>query len=115
MGSFFLFLGQTAASESMMQSLLHTEKFIPAVAIIGGLSCVTLWAAMHYFYSWVELCKNNELKLRMIEAGHSAEEIERVIWAGKTVEEDGESKKVARESRRAMRIPPAKQIPQHVA
>ena len=45
---------------------------------------------MHYFYSWIELCKNNEVKLRMIEAGHSASEIERVICAGKAADEDEE-------------------------
>lgn len=116
MGTTFLIFAQAAApSESLIQSLLHTEKLIPVIAIVGGLTCATLWAAMHYFYSWIELCKNNELKLRMVEAGHSAEEIERVVWAGKLVDESEESKKPARQSRRAIHIPPAKPIPQHVA
>lgn len=112
---FLLLLAQNAPpTETVFQSLLHTEKFIPAVAIVGGLTVATMWMFMHYFYSWIELCKNNEIKLRMIEAGHSADEIERVVWAGKVADED-EEEKPKRVLRRAISVPPAKAIPQHVA
>jgi hypothetical protein len=109
-----LLLGQTADTGSPFLTLLQTEKFIPAIAIVGGLSVATIWMLMHYFYSWIELCKNNEIKLRMIEAGHSADEIERVVCAGQVVDED-EDEKPKRSSRRAVHVPPAKPITQHVA
>jgi hypothetical protein len=116
MGSLFLLLAQNAPEASNpFTTLLQTEKFIPAIAIVGGLSLAGVWMMMHYFYSWIELCKNNEIKLRMIEAGHSASEIERVIWAGKTVDDDDGEEKPAKKVLREGRIPSAKPIPQHIA
>lgn len=111
-----LILGQTADNFNVFQTLLQTDKIIPLTAIVGGLTLATFWVVMHYFYSWIELCKNNEVKLRMIEAGHSAADIEQVIWAGKTVEEDeDETCKPKKARRAAIHVPPAKPIPQHVA
>lgn len=109
-----LLLAQDAPAQNVVSTLLQTEKFIPALAIVGGLSVASFWMLMHYFYSWVELCKNNELKLRMIEAGHSASEIERVILAGKPCEDEDEG--TCKKTRRtAVHVPPAKPTPQHVA
>jgi hypothetical protein len=110
-----LLLAQDAGTTSVVNTLLQTDKIIPLTAIIGGLTLTTFWIVMHYFYSWIELCKNNEIKLRMIEAGHSASEIEQVIWAGKTVEDDDEEGKPKKARRTSMLVPPAKPIPQHVA
>lgn len=113
MNELFL-LAQDAPTTSVANALLETEKLIPLTAIIGGLTLTTFWVVMHYFYSWIELCKNNEVKLRMIEAGHSASEIERVICAGKSADEDEDE--APKKSRRAtVHVPPAKPIPQHVA
>jgi hypothetical protein len=112
--SLVLLFAQVADQQSPFLTLLQTDKFVPGLAIAGGLTVATLWMFMHYFYSWIELCKNNEIKLRMIEAGHSADEIERVVCAGKLVDED-EDETPKRVSRKAMNVPAAKPIPQHVA
>lgn len=114
MNELFL-LAQEAPTTSVVNTLLQTDKIIPLTAIVGGLTLTTFWIVMHYFYSWIELCKNNEVKLRMIEAGHSAAEIERVIWAGKSADEDDEDEAPKKTRRNVGQVPPAKQIPQHVA
>jgi hypothetical protein len=112
MNEVLLLLGQQAPAPDPVFTLLETDKFIPALAIVGGLGCVTIWIFMHYFYSWIELTQNNKIKLRMIESGHSAEEIEQVICAGKEPDDQENPK---RRTKNAFSVPPAKPIPQHVA
>jgi hypothetical protein len=108
-------LAQDSPRSEPWEVVLRNDTLIPIVAIIGGLLVTLVWVFMHYFYSWLELCKNSELKLRMVEAGHSADEIERVLRAGQDADSanSGATPPMARSG--AIHVPPAKPVPQHVA